>query len=453
MKRSAKRRRLVTVFPHPQGAEIVDLRLGSGHWEAVGHTAIHTPDKWDGKAVGDVLREALKASGIHTRDALLCLPGEWCSILRIRIPTAAAEDCRGFISLQAEAMLPFGAEDTAFAWKQLRETGDGESRAVVIGTRRSTIALWEDALKHSGLRLSDTVPGLPPIRDAGEEVPFSIAATERGTYLSAGNAGCPILWRRISPPLSEQCIEDEVPNVFREVRLALAELPPGERPRQIDIFASTAQQEVLVEAAAAEKSRHRLPDLRPGARDENVLLHMACQAAEFHQDVQGLTFAPLTVAKSGMSPVRRVLLCAASFAFVLVLLSISFWWHQSLRLHDLQARHAAIAPALAVADSLREQVRTLTPWFERDPVELRILNDIAQAFPETGSVYATHLNIKDNREISLSGVAVNGREWLSLQERLCNLPRVADLRVSQTRAASGKQELSFTLQFTWKKGH
>jgi hypothetical protein len=72
------------------------------------------------------------------------------------------------------------------------------------------------------------------------------------------------------------------------------------------------------------------------------------------------------------------------------------------------------------------------------------------ALPERGAVWATRIEIEEQRQVTVSGKATSREDWLRTLEALRQTPGVRELRVSQARASGdGKSPMTFALRFTW----
>jgi Tfp pilus assembly protein PilN len=119
---------------------------------------------------------------------------------------------------------------------------------------------------------------------------------------------------------------------------------------------------------------------------------------------------------------------------------------QIIRKAQLESQWAAMEPRVAALESLQQQLRTYRPWFDNTVPSLDILRKITGCFPEEGSVWAKHISIKDNRQITCSGMARSNQALMETLDRLRQEDTVADVQVKQVR---GEDPIQFTFSFVW----
>jgi hypothetical protein len=95
------------------------------------------------------------------------------------------------------------------------------------------------------------------------------------------------------------------------------------------------------------------------------------------------------------------------------------------------------------------QIKTYSPWFDRSFRGLRILQKLAESFPEDGHVSAKNLDVRDLTAVTCSGVAKDNQSYITLINKLQAAPEVSELKTESVR---GQSPLQFTFDFQWQGG-
>ncbi len=96
-------------------------------------------------------------------------------------------------------------------------------------------------------------------------------------------------------------------------------------------------------------------------------------------------------------------------------------------------------------------IRKFRPWFDETYKDMRILKVLTEAFPEDGSVCsAKNIDIRDQAEVTCSGVARDNAAYLALLDRLRTYTNeVTELKTETVR---GQAPLQFTFNIQWEGG-
>ncbi len=122
-------------------------------------------------------------------------------------------------------------------------------------------------------------------------------------------------------------------------------------------------------------------------------------------------------------------------------------WLQSRKLAGLRARWSEMEPRVRQLETVQENIRKFRSWFSNQPVSLEVLQAVAAAFPEKGTVWARTLELKPGGVFTCNGLARNNQEVMATLDRLRKDPRVTELKVRQMR---GRDPVQFSFQFTWR---
>lgn len=108
-----------------------------------------------------------------------------------------------------------------------------------------------------------------------------------------------------------------------------------------------------------------------------------------------------------------------------------------------------MGPKVSEVENMQQQIQRYRPWFDESFRSLAILRQLAEAFPEDGSVSAKSIETRDLATITCSGTARNSQALLKMRDQLSAARSVSEVHIDQTR---GTSPLQFTFNFHWKAG-
>ncbi len=179
---------------------------------------------------------------------------------------------------------------------------------------------------------------------------------------------------------------------------------------------------------------------------------LAAAAASGHCPAAALSPVPSQRSQSWLRGWRpRQVATAAALLAALLLGGLGAVLYQRWQLTTARAQWAAIGPRVEAIQALSREKALQGAWLSDQPESLDVLRAVTLAFPERGTVWATRLELKERRQVTLAGKAASRDAWLPTLDALRQTPGVRELRVSQARtAADGKSPMTFTLSFTWQ---
>jgi hypothetical protein len=124
-------------------------------------------------------------------------------------------------------------------------------------------------------------------------------------------------------------------------------------------------------------------------------------------------------------------------------------------LNRLENRWEQMQPIVEEISDIQSNIRAFRDWYGSDSPRLEVMAALAEAFPETGVVWAQSVSIKDkskNRGESIvvcRGSARSADAWLEVLEKLRTVKEISDVK---TRQMQGESPMQFTLEFIWKDG-
>jgi hypothetical protein len=147
---------------------------------------------------------------------------------------------------------------------------------------------------------------------------------------------------------------------------------------------------------------------------------------------------------------RTILTVAGSAAAIVA----GLFLYQQVQLWRLGSQWSKISARVADLQDLQEnKIRQYRPWFDEPIRGLSILRELAEAFPEDGSVTAKTVEIRDFNTVMCSGTAQNSKALLSTIEHLRAAPNVIDVNISSMRGQSQNVQFSFNFKWNEAAGH
>jgi hypothetical protein len=444
----------------------------------------------ESELVGREIRHQLDGAQIRERRCLVCLPLTWLLALRVDFPSLADEGpaaFESFLEIQAERDFPFPLADLRMSLSRY-ETPEGDAGANIAAIPAARLEALLAALKSAGLRVRDVVPSVSALAGLGADQfssSNSLARKQGRAVVVGGPNGADLVVSAGGGIVAMRHLQDgaatasghtdglDVQAIGKHLRITLGNLPKvllGEL-RSGEAFADADVAEPLA-AKLTEAMRHAGAPGQAVAGDLRTRVELSRLESSAATDLppgliaalsrrmvgQSLEFEFLTpwLPASATRPrprVTRRTVWAAAGAVALVAALVGTVGHQIWRLGQLEAEWETLGPKAAVVESLQEQIRAVRPWFDDTLPTLEVMRLLAQAFPEQGTVWATHLQIKDGSTISMAGRAVGNDALLPVLDRIKGATGVEDLRVVQLRETAGRgDEMSFVLSFRWNSG-
>ena len=97
-------------------------------------------------------------------------------------------------------------------------------------------------------------------------------------------------------------------------------------------------------------------------------------------------------------------------------------------------------------EALQGKLREFRPWFAAGTPSIDCLHSLVNAFPETGDIWATRIDLKEDGQVSCAGFARNQGVWMEFLNRLSGQSGVSELQVRSVRGEEPLQvDFSFVL--------
>jgi Tfp pilus assembly PilM family ATPase len=372
-----------------------------------------SPNPAEAKALGQALRERLKAAGIAPAPVLACVGRDRVILKDIRYPPVAAADEHNVVRIQASKDLTDPPDEVVIDYTPLASSPGGERRALALIVRKELLSAYQDLCQGAGLRLAGLTPR-----------PFGIAACVRrmadSPHLPAPaepDGATAVLtvaehWADFSivrgPHLVYSRSLTAGPGLAGEVRRNLA-VYGGQNPQApvATVFLAGGGEE---HAELHSRLQDTLeipvhffdpfalvdrPDLpatgRGGFTGAVGLLYAQASAGGLP-----INFARVKKAEKAKSPHRRLAVLAGGLVAVLALAGGAFWY---LRQSDMDKKITALTKDKAEADALLAKLGedgkrydAVNTWVEGEVVWLDELYDLSDRLPQNNALRVTVVN-------------------------------------------------------------
>jgi hypothetical protein len=430
----------------------------------------------DAELVGREILNHLQAANIRERHCVVALPLKWALAAHTQIPKLSAADIPDFLQIEAERGFPTDVATLQVATSRL--TGaSGEEHATFIGMPKSHVERLEQVLRAAKLKpvsFSLGIIALQPARTAESTGVLSLVLSEHHVGLQITCGGGVAALRALEGAMESESVERLLHGelIAREARITLGQLPADlrESVKLIRIFGPRDQAERL---AAEIRPRFEPVGMKveivsvyqPGEfgktlpADTKVSAALSLAARQLVGRTDPFEFLPPKISAwqrmtSRYAPGRLRKLGAAA-AFVLLVV-IGLFVYQQVQLVLLRSKWRDMSAEVRQLEDTSQKIVQYRPWFDRTFQTLRLMKDLATAFPEDGSVTAKMLEFRDMNTVSCSGTADNYNALLRTMQALGNTNAVGSNTISgvynlsvQTR---GKAPMQFTLNFQRRPG-
>ena len=411
------------------------------------------------------IRNQLDQAGIRARRCAVCLPQQWALFISSELPNLPEEDLRSFLEIEAERGFPYAPEALSISVSRLHLPG-GIEYAGQVAVSMDNVVRLEQILRSA--RLLPVTFSLPiasvhnPETEPGDPV-LALYVGENSVALQVSAGGGIAALRTL-----ESVFETESGTrrffadvIAREIRVTLGQIPGGIRNqlRICRIYGRGAQVQRLAE------------ELRPRAQSMGLQVEhiKACERSPLkvpeNQETSpelclGVLYlagqrTPLEFLPPRVSPWRQVVerysarklaWAGSTAAAAAVLLVAAFGWQQ-WRLSSLDSKWSGMRAHVERLDGLQGQIKRFRPWFDDSFQTLVIMQKLTEAFPETGTVTAKTLEIREGSTVVCSGEARDQQAFLKMLDQLRSTAQFGQVTVEQVR---GQNPMQFSFSFVWE---
>jgi hypothetical protein len=416
------------------------------------------PATSDPQTLGLEIRQTFQQHNIKENKCVVALPVQWMLSLATKIPELPDADIPDFLNLEAERNFAYDPESLFVSSARCRFPL-GEQYANIAGIQRELIVNLQSVLQAAKLKPLSFTIGVAALQQMFIQPPvpvllLSLGQRELEVAITCGEGLYAMRSLENADGGEVQSFDAEA--VGRELRVTIGQIPPDIRARLV-----TAR--VFGSPDSAAKFRTDLaPRLRamgitaepfnlsgdPAAAPNAVAAaagYLLGKKAEFE-------FLPPKISAwkefAGKNSSRK-LAWAASIAAVLLLLVVVAFLVQGWQLSKLQNRWSVISPRVTELEEMQQQIKKFRPWFDNSFRSMTILRKLTEAFPVDGVVTAKTLEIRNQAQITCSGVARDNQVLFKMLDQLRSTKEVADVKMDQIH---GKGPLQFSFNFRWVEG-
>ncbi len=423
----------------------------------------------DPELVGREIRNALDTAGIRERSCAVCLPTSWLLTLQTKVPELAEADRASFLQLEAERGFHSGPE-ALFIVHSVFQAGAKEQYATLMAVPRSNLNTLERVLRAAKLKPVTFGLGIGASQPAAGDNQRVITLLVRSTAidLQVSGGGGIVALRALDGAIETQGAQKHISSelIAREIRITLGQLPGalaegpgkirivghGEMTRQFvheispRLTAMGLTVETSEKASTANFDKALPADLAASAA-------LALAAAWVRGADTTPEFLPPKVQQwqlwmsKGLSTRKLIWVGEAAGAVVCcVLLAFGI---QQWRLSSLRGKWAKIEPQVTELTALQDQIRQFRDYYDAASREVNIWAALAQLFPKDNSVSLKTLEVRDQNNVTCTGVARDNDAFVKVFGKISDATNEISNVHPETQ---GQKPMKFTLSFQWIGG-
>jgi hypothetical protein len=418
--------------------------------------------------VGQEIRNHLETAGIRERRCVVGIPLKWALTLSLALPEIPDEDVSEFLQIEAERSFSIDPESLLIGRSMARIGATGWATQVAVPLNH--LSRLEEVLAAAHLKPVNFAPGVLALQPVGApKAPgvLALSVGEDGVDLLVTAGGGIIALRSLAGALEGEGAQREVDSDFvaRELRITLGQLPAEIQAcvRQVKVFGQ------------GEPARHLADEIRPAATALGLTVERVTAYGVGELGVQLPAGVPVSAVVSqavrrlaGQAPEldfippkvsawqafaaryssAKLVWTGASAGAVAAIVLIAFLVQQ-WQISSLQSEWDSRRVAYEELSDLQTQIRKYRPWFDTSYTSLTILRNLTQSFPETGSVTAKTVEIRNLTSVACTGTTTDNQALVRTLEQLRAVRQVHDVKLDTLRGERPKQ---FTFNFQWGEG-
>jgi hypothetical protein len=411
--------------------------------------------------LGREIRKNLDEHDIKESRCVVALPLQWVLSFQAPVPEMSADDVDAFLMTEAERNFPYDPESLFISSSKSR-LPDGEF-ATVTAVQREQILKLQSALKVAHLKALSFTVGITAVQPPDELQNASVAALyigAKGVELEVVRRGGVIALRALEGALEQSVPEPRVfPDVIgRELRVSLGQVPEAVRSelRKLRVFGRRDTSEKLLAELSPRLASLGLSgefakySMEQGG--EEATAAFSTGARYLLQKSPIFEFLPPKVSGwkqfSSKTSSRKIAWAGVAVGAAALILTGAFFI-QNWQLSRLRTEWAAMEPRVKELQDMQQQIKRFRPWFDTSFRNLSILRTLTEAFPADGIVSAKVVEIRNDSQVTCSGVARDNQALFRIMDHLRSAREVSDVNGPDFR---GKNPLQFTFNFKWLGG-
>ncbi len=405
------------------------------------------PGRDEPEVIAAKLREVLGQQRISTRHCVMALPLCWIVTSRFAAAGVAAESLGESAALELERLC--GAPVSSDQVVCLPDAAHGQVLALTV--EPGVARCLTEACRRAGLKLHCFLPAVAarpwPSTDGTTvdilPLPEQVDALVRCE-------GQPLVLRQLALHRESlvQRLDECLAIAMRNLQVTLSSLPSTESGAVKVRVQGSGQ---LAERLAEQISRREGWESVPGEPGLGVAVVQAAIMAAQHGGQGGNDLCVDPPARERRSQwwatqAGRPLLTGGLVAALAILAFGGAFVARRLEIRRLETALAQLADTRKEAETVRNELRLTAPWFRQTPERLAVLQTVAEAFPERGTVWVTDLAMEADGTVSLSGCARDQSSLLQVTEALGK--RTRNLSIVRTRQGTKAGEpTTFSVTF------
>jgi hypothetical protein len=475
---------MIELFKSKRSPSVLGLALDGNRLEAVvlrrSNGTLHvrqtvsaslalSPLTDDPELVGREIRNHLDASGIHERHCAMCLPPGWLLTLQTKVPDLPETDRAGFLQLEAERGFHSGPE-ALFTAHSLFQPAANEQYATLMGVPRGNLSTVERVLRAAKLKPVTFGLGVSAVQPAAGDTQRVITLLVRtgSIDLQVSGGGGIVALRSLDGAMETQGSLKRISSelMAREIRITLGQLPgamaegpgkirivgQGETTRQFiqEISPRLTAMGLTVEASEKASNANFDKVLPP---DLAASPAVALAAAWVRGTDTMPEFLPPKVQPwqqwftKGIST-RKLIWVGEAAAGVVCCVLIAFCIQQ-WQLSSLRGQWANLKPQVADLTAMQEQIKQFRDFYDAASRDVSIWAKLATLLPKDNSVSLKTLEVRDQGNVTCSGVARDNDSFVQVFGKLSDDTNEISNVHPEVR---GQKPMQFTLSFQWQGG-
>ena len=379
----------------------------------------------DPQRLGREIKAALRRGGLTASRCVVGLPAAWVVCREKLLPPADEQAVRGIVALAIEHDFASGQAELAFDYAAHRAAG-GLS-VLVAGASRQIITQVLAVAAAAGLSVSAITSSAVamarccgPAGPGGRIVLCVLPAGIEAVVVSGESL-------RLVRHLPVRLQAASAAAISGELRRMLLLGGAGDAPGELLVWDCAGVDHAPLSAAAAELGltvrfctvASDLGLSGPNMPSDNA---WACAAALARADeVPEIDFLHSRLAEP---PKARVGLgvvlagVAVAVALTLGIIFIAGWRSEERETADLAAQLQSGKPARDEATAFKADVSLARQWFDNRAGCLGPMREVTRAFPVEGRIWATNLEIREDRQVTVTGKSLTEAAVLDVLDRL-----------------------------------
>jgi Tfp pilus assembly PilM family ATPase len=416
---------------------------------------------------GQELHRFLKANNFSAKTAIVGLPAKWLIAKEVTIPPTSENALGHILGIQAERAFALNVKDLVFDYYGQADP-TSTSTLLLMGTQRRLINQISTLAKVAGLKILAISPTAHALRHVNSDGDSDLSIYLRDDYAELWSAKAKLAWIKHSPGSAQQTQEQWGKALKAEIErhlLLTADNGQGSEQHRVTVYVNASLADEAIEKLSRSLSAHV----------KIVNSHAHLLSAGFDEEdlaKAGVNVAAAVLALTGIDNQRpfvdflhsrmvtkktharnRIVIWAVVACVILVagLLATVRQWQQDRR--DIAAytqQLEAMAEDIEASKQVVERMSYTTAWTSHKPVFLECLHQLTQAFPVEGTVWATSLAIRENKQGLISGKSLGEDSVLKVLDSIKQIKAFENVQMLYMRdAGRDTDEVSFAITFSF----